>query len=135
MPLRIRLRTLAGRLINLTGIDPLTIIQAQLTETGDASYDNVYRQVINLKYSAVLLDGSSKAFEVNIYHPTTIIINGTPDWLQTKDKRTVDIVFKVTIGYSRLVNAYHDADDIEKAVPADAMELKSNQDNKKASFR
>lgn len=131
---------MAGRLKHITGVDPLTIDQVQLTETGNASYDNVYRQVIDLNYSAVFLDGTgrafneampSKAFDVNIYHPTTKIINGRPDWLQTKNKRTVDIASKITINYPCLVKAYQNLDDIEKAVPVDVIELKSNQDNKK----
>lgn len=130
---------MAGRLKEMTGIDPLTIDQVALTETGDLTYDNFYRQAIDLNYPAVLIDSSGKAFnkaapgktiDIQVYHPTTQYVNGRPDWLLTKNKKYVNIAAEITIAFPCLVMAYNKGEDTDIAVPTDIIELKGKEENK-----
>jgi len=131
---------MAGRLKRMTGIDPLTIDQVELTETGTPYFDNFFRQSIALSYPAVFVDKNGKAFgkanikkqyDANVYHPNTKFISGRPGWLYYDDKVAVSIIDKITIAYPTLVFAYNEGEDIGKAVPVDVIELKDKNDSKK----
>ncbi|MBC7848705.1 MAG: hypothetical protein H7Y31_03160 [Chitinophagaceae bacterium] len=131
---------MAGRLKRMTGIDPLTIDQVELTETGTPPFDNAFRQVIDLDYSAVFVDGKGIAFgkahdykwyDANVYHPTTKFINGRPGWLYYDNKESVNVADKITIAFPCLVFAYKESEDIGQAVPVDVIELKDKHDTKK----
>jgi hypothetical protein len=132
------LLAMAGRLKRLTGIDPLTVDQVELTENGER--DNFLRKAVKLNYSAVFIDSSGNAFnkavenagyDVNVFHPDTKYINGRPEWLYGKNKAAVAITPKIRIDFPCLVFAYKKGEKIEEAVPVDIIELKSKEDNKK----
>jgi len=131
---------MAGRLKRMTGIDPLTIDQVELTETGTPYFDNIFRQSIALSYPAVFIDKNGRAFgkanikkqyDANVYHPNTKLINGRPGWLYYDDKVAVNIVDKITIAFPTLVFVYNEEENIERAVPVDIIELKDKHDSKK----
>jgi len=131
---------MAGRLKRMTGIDPLTIDQVELTETGTPYFDNYLRQSINLPYPAVFINkngiafgkaNSKKQYDVNVYHPDSKYINGRPGWLYYDDKVAVSIVDKITIAFPTLVFAYNEGEDIGKAIPVDVIELRDKYDSKK----
>ncbi|HEY5771533.1 MAG TPA: hypothetical protein VIS75_02845 [Chitinophagaceae bacterium] len=131
---------MAGRLKRMTGIDPLTIDQVELTETGTPYFDNYLRQSINLPYPAVFINkngiafgkaNSKKQYDVNVYHPDTKYINGRPGWLYYDDKVAVSIVDKINIAFPTLVFAYDEGEDTGKAIPVDVIELRDKYDSKK----
>jgi hypothetical protein len=130
---------MAGRVKQMTGIDPLTIDQVELNEKSVSVFENKYRQLINLNYDAVLVDSSFNAFnkanprkffDCNLYHPKTTYINGRPNWLITSDRTFVDIKSEITIDFPCLVKVYEANDNIDNAVPIDIIELENKIDNK-----
>lgn len=130
---------MAGRVKRLTGVDPLTIDQVQLTETSDTVFDNPYRRLINLNYPAVFINNENKAFnkaneaksfDMNIYHPQTEYVKGRPAWLKDAGNRYLNISGKINIDFPCLVFAYMPDDDMGKAVPVDVIELDTKSDIK-----
>lgn len=130
---------MAGRLKKMTGIDPFTIDQVQLTESSSKDYGNRYRKLISHNESIVLKDNEGNVFnkaknnlvtfDCNVYHPDTKYINNRPDWLYTKDKKAIYIYDKINIAYPCLVKVYRKKD-CDNAVPLDVIELLSPNDNK-----
>jgi len=129
---------MAGRVKRLTGIDPLTIDQVQLTETSNREFDYPYRRLIDLNYDAVFVNegkvfnkaNESKTFDINLYHPQTHYIHGRPHWLKDAGNRYVPIAAKIDIGFPCLVFAYKYGDDMNTAVPVDVIELDDKGDVK-----
>jgi hypothetical protein len=130
---------MAGRLKLMTGINPLTIDQAALTETSDTTYDNPYRQAISLGYSAVFIDSNGNAFnraklgkttDMNVYHPTTRLVNGRPDWMMDSSKRYFNVARRVKIECPCLSMVVSDGDDLDSAVPKDILEIKAAADER-----
>lgn len=130
---------MAGRLKKMTGIDPFTIDQVQLTESSSKDYGNRYRKLISNNESIVLKDSAGNVFnkaknnlvtfDCNVYHPDTKYINSRPDWLYTKDKKAIYIYDKINITYPCLVKVYRKKDS-DNAVPLDVVELLYPADNK-----
>jgi len=122
---------MAGRLKALTGINPLTVDQVQLTETGSSDFDNSYRKLVNVNYPSVFIGSAgnifnkanqSKSFDINLYHPDTKYQNGRPDWLYRANYKPYDIVSKITIDFPCLVYAYIKSENFE-GVPVDIISL------------
>jgi hypothetical protein len=130
---------MAGRLKNLTGIDPLTINQTELTESGNPDFENPYYKQINLDYDAVFVDSSGQAFygdrrvkrvDMYVYHPRTKWIYGRPNWVFNNNKIPTPICAQITLTFPCLVFAYKSNEDITTAVPVDVIELASKTDDK-----
>lgn len=130
---------MAGRLKKMTGIDPFTIDQVQLTESSSKDYGNRYRKLISHNESIVLKDSAGNVFnkaknnlitfDCNVYHPDTKYINGRPDWLYTKGKKAIYVHDKINIAYPCLVKVYRKKDS-DTAVPIDVVELLHAYDDK-----
>jgi hypothetical protein len=129
---------MAGRLKALTGINPITVDQVQLTETSSSDFDNPYRKLINVNYSSVFIDSAgntfnkanlSKKFDLNLYHPDTKYQNGRPDWLYRANYKSCNIVSKITIDFPCLVCAYIKLE-YPKGVPVDVISLENKDSNK-----
>lgn len=130
---------MAGRVKKLTGIDPLTVDQVQLTETSDRAFDYPYRRLIDLSYPAVFVDdqgnafnkaNEKKKFDVNLYHLQTQYTHGRPVWLKDADNRYIAIVNKIKINFPCLAFAYKANEDMQSAVPVDIIELDDNKNEK-----
>jgi hypothetical protein len=130
---------MAGRVKRLTKVDPLTIDQAQLAETSDTAFDNPYRRLINLPYSAVFINAAGKAFgevnepkrfDMNVYHAKTHYFKARPHWLKNAGDRYVYVTGKINIKFPCLVYAYEATDPVDKAVPLDVIQLDSKNDLK-----
>jgi hypothetical protein len=128
---------MAGRIKKLTGIDPLTIDQVELTESGSTSEDNSFRYAINVNYDAVMVDKkgnafnkavANKSFDINVFHPDTKFINYRPDWLYTKESISVSLNKKIHLQFPCLLLAFRKSEDTTQAVPVDIIELKNNLD-------
>lgn len=129
-------KAMAGRLRELTGINPFTINQEMMTERSSASYENPYFRMADASESSffinekrILFNGPSGAtarFDARLFHPRTKMFHGRPDWLYLNGKRKP---YTVTAQEGRitapcLVFAYYDNEDYEHAVPADVIEVK-----------
>ncbi|OJJ18873.1 hypothetical protein BKI52_25215 [marine bacterium AO1-C] len=127
--------------IKLTGINPFTIDQTEMTERFHKKYEHVYyRQVIKqgwLKNSPIVLEYQSKPWvadtgnlfvnyvDVQVFLPRTQLKNGRPTWLSwgtAKKYYKVDPK-KWNIKQECLVQAFKPSD-AENAVPIDQIHLK-----------
>jgi len=133
-------KAMAGRLHELTGINPFTINQEILTERSKPELDNPYLKLVNVKEPTIFVDEAGKgfagsagfnAFDVRVFHPKTSYIHGRPDWMFTPEKRPVLINRKIKTTFPCLVFAYKANEDMLKAIPVDVIELK-NKGEKKA---
>ncbi|MEO6902645.1 MAG: hypothetical protein ABI315_05775 [Bacteroidia bacterium] len=122
---------MAGRLKALTGINPLTIDQVQLTETSNPDFDNPYRRLVTVDYPAVLIDSlgntfnkvnKTKSIDLNLYHPDTKYQKGRPDWLFRVNYKPYNIVSKITIDFPCIAYAYIKSEKLE-GVPVDIISL------------
>lgn len=130
-------KSMEQRLKEYTGIEPFTIEQTILTESGSPEYDDPLYKSIQLNYYAVFLDSSGKPFggppwnncyDVCLYHPHTRWIHGRPDWVFENGRQPIYLRGSITLPFPCLVCAYLDGEDITKATPVDIIELKNEDD-------
>lgn len=130
---------MAAHLRQLTGINPFTIDQTALSESGTPSGDFARYRLAKATGSAVFLNKQHQPFsranqnmsvDVNVFHPRTNYEAGRPAWLFTEGRKPVPVTAPITVGYPCLVLAYVATEDATQAVPADVVELQSPQDRK-----
>ncbi len=135
-------KTMAGRIKEYTGIDPLTINQVKYTEKSKRDIsDPVLKKIIILEPSVMIddkgeffttLDGS-KQWDISVFHPFTKYINGRPSWLSIGVNKTLKkIPTKPNeLTYPFLVLAYLEKEFKNKeAIPVDAVEIQNENDTK-----
>ena len=128
---------MAGWLRLITGIDPLTIDQTVLTETGEDTIDNPYRALIHADHSVLMIDGNGRSLkpktrynaDFSVYHPDTKYLHGRPVWQITEDKYSLNINAKVKIGFPCLALVYREGEDYDQAVPTDVIEIKNKEED------
>jgi hypothetical protein len=135
-------KTMAGRLKEYTGIDPLTINQVKYTEKSKRDIsDPVLKKIIILEPSVMIDDkgaffttlDDSKQWDISVFHPFTKYINGRPSWLTIGVNK---IIKKVPtkpneLTYPFLVLAYLEKEFKNKeAVPVDVVEVQNENDKK-----
>lgn len=109
-------RAMAGWLKDITGIDPLTISQVQMTERSSPSRQDPHFEMHDLPYSAVYLDSLGRPFngrqgkdqyDIELFHPRTSMVYGRPNWLTNdSDKAWVQVPRrKIRTGFPCLVEA------------------------------
>jgi hypothetical protein len=125
-----------------SGLNPFTIKQTSWLETFSNKTKDPYRKRIEknpprevsvFKNDKGLLFSSDKEnYDVQVYFPKTEYINGRPNWLMMiKERKYVKIPYeKIKINFPYLVFAYHANEDLEKASPADIIEIKNKNDLK-----
>lgn len=130
---------MAGRLRALTGIDPFTIDQTALTESGTPGGEAASYRLAKAANSSVFMNTQNKLYasankymsvDVNVYHSRTTYQNGRPNWVFTADRQPVAISQAITTGFPCLVLAYAADEDPTRAVPVDIVELQGPQDKK-----
>jgi hypothetical protein len=130
---------MAGRLKECTGIDPMTIDQTKLTESGSPDFDDPYFKQTDLDYDAVFVDSSGQTFngdrwykkvDMLVFHPGTKWVYGRPDWVFDNNKTPVPIVAKIKLKFPCLVFAYKYNEDLNTAVPVDVIEIRSGNEDK-----
>lgn len=130
---------LATRLKELTGEDPFTIDQTELTETATAQRGNPLYRMARATTSAVFVNSNGQPFnrassdllvDVNVYHPPTAYRGGRPTWLFGPSSQPVPVAQRIAIAFPCLVLAYDWQEDTARAVAVDVIELKSSRDTK-----
>lgn len=129
---------MAARLANLTGIDPLTVDQTQVTENDRSPANRALHAALAPRFegrSAVFFrDGRAiatrqlgHAVDLQVVHPTAMAVDGRPDWLHDTGRRAVAIPAELmpTEG-RRLVQAFI-AGEAEDAVPLDQALVEAGQ--------
>jgi hypothetical protein len=132
-------KAMAGRLNDLTGINPFTIDQIPGSEKGDLKFNSPYIQMANSKKPVIMVNAKGKTYngEINdnradcrIIHPVTLYNNGRPDWLTFEGRRkTFHIPTNSISEYPVLVMAYRNNEFEQEGVPADIIEI-TNKDQK-----
>lgn len=137
--------TMAQRLKEFTGIDPLTISQTSYTERGNPKFNHPLLKAFDINESTVLLDQDDKAFQhkqngayadLAVFHPNTEYINNRPKWLFENGNVKVPInLGEIEIEYPIMVFAFKKGEDINQAVPVDIVEVKNKAENSNLSLK
>lgn len=131
-------KAMAGRLKDLTGIDPFTINQVELTERSSPDYEAPFYQLTQVDYPAVFTDSLQRPFtvtestvdvDIKVAHPRTKFINGRPNWLFRDGKwKPYPLKKQVfTVEPPCLVAAFPVGEDIDQSIPVDQIEILSYQ--------
>jgi len=126
---------LAGRLHELTGINPLTVDQVFYSEKSTIKNNNIFIKAFDLKQASVLTDKNHEPFayhnngrwiDVVVFHPITKYINNRPNWLFENRNQNVKItVSDLEMDFPIMVFVYKKGEDINSAIPIDIVEVMS----------
>jgi len=137
-------KAMAGRLYELTGINPFTINQEILTDRSKPELESPYLKLVNVKEPTIFVDEAGKgfagpagfnAFDVRIFHPKTSYQHGRPDWMFNQARKPVVVNKKIKTDFPCLVFAYNANEDMSKAVPVDVIELKNKEEKKALALK
>jgi hypothetical protein len=117
---------MAARLARLTGLDPLTIDQADLSENGSAGLLGALAArlagapaVFFRDATPVRMGWNGEAVDLQVIHPLVTAVDGRPDWLRETGRQPVAIpAALLPVSGRRLVQAFV-AGEAEDAVPLD----------------
>lgn len=132
-------KTMAGRLSDLTGINPFTIDQTRFSEKSNLKYNEPLLRIVNNTIPIVLKDENQAIYngedkelytDIKIIHPITKYIKGRPDWMLTKNRKWYKIPVSEVSEYPALIFAYRKGEYEQKGIPADIIELKTSKDNR-----
>lgn len=127
-------KAMAGRLKELTGIDPYTIDQIVLSEKSQEDIENPYFKLIHSGIYSILVDKNGDAFnngkvDALLYSPSTKYVYNRPNWTFENHKVPYFLNSKdINISFPIIVKAYIDTDDLETSIPIDIIEIKSEAD-------
>lgn len=120
---------MALRLARLTGIDPLTIDQTQVTEFAGGPLQSLYRRLeprvgtrprIFLKGGSAVVTGQyDGAVDLQVLHPRVRTVGGRPDWLRNTGRRSVKVPSKFLPKRGRVLVQAFNSTDAADAVPVD----------------
>ena len=133
-------KAMAGRVQELTGINPFTINQEKLSEKSAPRFENPYYKLGHAPQASVFLNPEGQvfagppgayAFDVRVYHPPTHYQFGRPEWLLLDGRRKPYFISKLdhSLAYPCLVFAYRQEEDSRVAVAADILEVRTPQDH------
>lgn len=127
----------------ISGIDPLTIDQTDMTEGSNFAYGDVFYQAYLQKYAiktpSIAMIGNDPVnvtnndlYDLSIIHPPAIYQDGRPTWLTLEGRRKPTVI-KSTTASAYLAQAYYQ-DEIEKnentpweLVPADQTYIRAGK--------
>ncbi len=122
-------KAMAGRLKDMTGIDPFTISQTLCLDKSRSQYNHPYVDMVNRDYPVIMVDVSGKTFEGHessdqvdcaIIHPAVKYIHGRPDWmLRYGERHECAVQLPTDAAFPLLVLAYRVGDFDRESVPAD----------------
>jgi len=131
-------KAMAGRLKELTGVDPLTINQVKFSERNNRNFNHPLLKALQIEEPSILIDSENNPFQyqknnswsdIAVLHPNTSYINERPRWLITDDAKLVEFKNKnLKIDYPIMALAYKKGENIEKAIPIDIVELQNKTD-------
>ncbi len=124
---------LAGRLYQLTGIDPFTIDQVFYSEKSKRENSNIFSQAFDFENYSILLDNNSKPFgykrgkawmDLVVFHPMTTYINKRPNWVFERGNKDVEInMDKINLEFPVMVLAFNSNEELHEAIPIDITEV------------
>ena len=142
-------KAMAGRLIEYTGINPLTVEQTRMSEHSKREYEDPLFKFLKMNYSAVLVDssgetfhesGPERQFDLRVFHPRTNNIHGRPNWLFDNGRKPY-YLGKLDVSFPYHAYAYldseklHEYNPFENPVPYDIIEVEDDQTKKALSLK
>jgi 16S rRNA U1498 N3-methylase RsmE len=131
--------TMASRLTEYTGINPLTINQVVYSEKSKPEFNNPLLKALSIIESSVIIDKNNNSLkyekgsawsDIAVFHPNTEYIDGRPNWLFENGNKNVSIsLTDIQIQFPVMVLAFKKGEDINLAVPVDITELENKTDN------
>lgn len=131
-------KAMAGRLLEFSGINPLTINQTEFTERSTSEFDHPFLRQLELKETCVFVDKDGQSFkhethpewfDIMVFHPKTITEAGRPNWVFRNKKEKVNWSVKaLDIAFPILILAFKENEDYEKAIPADIVHVEHKTD-------
>ncbi len=131
-------KTMAGRLSDLTGINPFTIDQTQFSEKSNLKYNEPLLRLVRNTVPVVLKDENQGIYngedkdlytDIKIIHPVTQYSKGRPDWMLNKNRKFYKIPVSKVSSYPALVLAYRKGEFEKEGIPADIIEINTSKDN------
>lgn len=132
-------KAMAGRLMEYTGINPLTINQTIYDNRYDTSYMSPLHQRLNLTKPMVLLDSNemsflgtsdTSGFDIVVFHEKNRKTHGRNTWLQYSGNQWVKISLEdLKMDKPYFILAYPEGNDVSKAIPVDMLELEPKTKN------
>ena len=126
-------KAMAGRLYELTGINPFTINQEILTERVIPELENPYYRLLNIETPAVFLNDHGDVFsgpkgthyyDIRLAHPRTRYVENRPHWLLFDHSKYVYLTKQqLNVGCPCLIQVYKTDEAILQAVPVDVFEI------------
>lgn len=132
-------KTMAGRLTEYTGINPLTINQVEYSERSKSEFNHPLLKALDIKESSVLIDeddyplnyeqGEAWA-DIAVLHPNTKYVDNRPNWVFENGNKNISLELDdIPIEFPVMVLAYKKGEDINKAIPFDITEVKVKEEN------
>lgn len=125
---------MAAQLARLTGIDPLTVDQADMSEFGQPGLHAALAPRLAGRPRVFLADGrpvatgpNGQATDLQVVHPSITAIGGRPDWLQRTGRQAVAIpAALLPASGRRLVQAFAEGEAAD-AVPVDQVLVRAGE--------
>lgn len=131
-------KTMAARLSDLTGLNPLTIDQTQFSEKSLSKYNEPLLRLLKNTEPVILTDKNQKVYngedkelftDIKIIHPITKYKKGRPGWMLTENRKFYEVPPSEISQYPVLVLAYRKGEFEQKGIPADIIELQNAEDS------
>jgi len=132
-------KTMSGRILEYTGINPLTINQTFYSERSKPEFNNSFLRALDLKESSVLINKDEQPYryeraetwsDIAVFHPNTQYIDSRPNWLFKNGNENVSIILDdIEIAFPIMVLAFKKGEDINTAIPIDITELENKTDD------
>lgn len=130
-------KAMAGRLRDLTGVNPFTIDQIPCSEKGSVEFNNPYIRFANSVNPAIMVDSRGQTFngpegngvaDCRIIHPVTIYKNGRPDWLFLNgERKPIPIPTDSITQFPVLALAYRIDEFENEGIPTDVIEIDNKE--------
>ncbi len=127
-------KTMAGRLMEFTEIDPLSINQTSYSEKSSRDLENPFYQMTEVEQPTVFINKEGQSFgkyrgesyfDIYVFQPRTQNFD-RPEWLNYGNRKTHEIdLSTANIQFPCMVLAYKKGEIIGTAVPYDIQEINS----------
>lgn len=130
-------KAMAGRLKDLTGINPFTIDQIPGSEKGYPKFNTPYIKMANSKIPVIMVNEQGKTYngdinndkaDCRIIYPESSYTNGKPDWLRLEGRKAFTVLTSSISEYPILVLAYRKNELEQEGIPADVTEIISKDE-------
>ncbi|MDR6369380.1 hypothetical protein J2795_000383 [Chryseobacterium bernardetii] len=131
-------KTMAGRLSDLTGINPFTIDQTQFSEKSSLKFNEPLLRLVKNTVPVVLKDENQEIYngedkelytDIKIIHPVTKYVKSRPDWMLRGNRTLYKIPASKVSSYPALVLAYRKGEFEKQGIPADIIEVNTSKDH------